>query len=71
MRCLCSNPWCKSYFIYDGDGEAPSICYKCKSFDSELSDGVSWSEKKYEGEKNDGMCHPISLNINFSNDKKW
>lgn len=69
---MCKNPWCKAHFNYESD-EAPDTCYKCQSFDGELSGGVTWSEKKYEGNRYDGQSHPISINVKRSIEqrKSW
>lgn len=61
-QAICSNPWCKATFYYNSDIK-PEQCSKCKSFDSELSGGVTWSEKKYEGDRFDGMPHLTKINI--------
>lgn len=42
----------------------PSQCPKCRSFASELSTGVEWKEKKYEGSRDDGMAHQIAYKVN-------
>ena len=39
-------------------------CPKCRSFNDDLSGGVTLKEKKYEGSRMDGMAHPISIKIN-------
>ena len=49
----------------------PSQCPKCKSFNDELSGGVSWNEKRYEGSRIDGLAHPISVNVSKYTDRKW
>lgn len=59
---VCENPWCKGHFEYKGD-DAPKVCPKCKSFDTELSDGVIWKNKEYEGNRFDGTPHEININI--------
>lgn len=41
----------------------PIHCKKCQSFDKELSGGVSWQEKKYEGSRNDNMPHQIRYKV--------
>lgn len=43
--------------------EPPKFCKKCKSFDKELSGGVSWSQKEYEGSRLDGMPHQIKYKV--------
>jgi hypothetical protein len=42
---------------------APMVCNKCRSFDSELSGGVEWKDKEYEGSRFDGMPHSISYKV--------
>lgn len=62
---VCKNPWCKGHFEYtivDGE-EPPKICPKCKSFDSELSDGVVWKDKEYEGSRFDNKPHRVNISI--------
>ena len=57
INLVCKNPWCKAQFSIDesevkeSDGKKiyPEQCKKCKSFDNELSGGVSWEDRKYEG----------------------
>ena len=68
MDRICSNPWCKALFEYsspDGSQEESSAvqCPKCKSFDSEMSGGVTWNTKEYEGGRFDGMPHQIRYRI--------
>lgn len=69
---MCKNPWCKAHFYYESE-EAPDNCYKCQSFDDDLSGGVTWSDKKYEGSRYDGQAHPISVNVKRSIEqrKSW
>lgn len=61
---VCSNPWCKGIFDYsiDDNVDIPEVCPKCQSFDSELSGGVTWKEKQYEGSRWDGP-HQMSYKI--------
>jgi len=60
MQKVCSSPWCKGTFNYtekdmviklDQDNNEiktpPKTCPKCRSFDTELSDGVTWRDKTY------------------------
>lgn len=42
----------------------PPQCPKCKSFNSELSAGVEWKEKTYEGSRFDGLPHQIQIKVN-------
>jgi hypothetical protein len=41
----------------------PSQCNKCRSFNSELSGGVEWSDKEYEGSRFDGMPHQMKYKV--------
>lgn len=41
----------------------PQYCKKCQSFDKELSGGVSWQDKSYEGSRFDGMPHEIKYKV--------
>ncbi len=69
---ICKNPWCKAMFHYTEndfiktteDGlQQPTVCQKCRSFDNQLSGGVEWNEKKYEGDRNDGSPHPFRYKV--------
>ena len=68
---VCSNPWCKSTFTYtesdfiksEGDLIHPKQCKKCRSFCNEMSGGVEWKDKTYEGSRFDGMPHQISYKV--------
>ena len=66
---ICQNPWCKVRFVHHTE-EAPDHCPKCQSFESELSGGVTWVDKNYEGSRFDGQPHPISINIQKAGEKK-
>jgi hypothetical protein len=71
-KTICKNPWCKGTFEYkeeemveiDGVKAPPQQCKKCKSFANELSAGIEWKDKKYEGSRDDGMAHEISYKVN-------
>ena len=71
-RTVCRNPWCKATFIYtendmetiDGSKIDPTQCKKCKSFNSDLSGGVEWKDKEYEGDRWDGQAHETKYKIN-------
>jgi hypothetical protein len=41
----------------------PSNCPKCRSFNTELSGGVEWKDKTYEGSRFDGMPHQIKYKV--------
>lgn len=69
---ICKSPWCKATFFYDKETEMievdgkmvpPKTCTKCRSFDSELSGGVTWSDKEYEGSRFDGTPHEIRYKV--------
>jgi hypothetical protein len=68
---ICKNPWCKALFTYTKNDfikteeglEHPNQCQKCKSFNGDLSGGVEWEDKKYEGSRNDGMPHPFRYKV--------
>ena len=42
----------------------PTECPKCKSFNSELSGGITWKTKEYEGSRFDGTPHEMRHIIN-------
>ncbi len=68
---VCSNPWCKGHFIYtlqdiiidDGNEIHPRQCKKCQSFNNELSGGVDWKDKEYEGSRIDNTPHQIKYKV--------
>lgn len=71
-KAICRNPWCKGTFFYtecdlvlsdNGDKMPPIQCPKCRSFSEELSGGVEWKEKRYEGSRMDGMPHQIDIKV--------
>lgn len=41
----------------------PSECPKCRSFANDLSGGVEWKTKDYEGSRYDGMPHEIKYRV--------
>jgi len=41
----------------------PPVCPKCKSFDTELSGGVNWKTKDYEGPRFDGVPHEFRYKV--------
>jgi len=61
---ICDNPWCKATFFLDENSEKDQkVCPKCKSFNSELSAGVSWKDKEYEGNRYDSTPHQFIYKI--------
>ncbi len=71
FKSVCSNPWCKSHFTYterdyiniEGELREPKICKKCKSFETELSGGIEWTDKTYEGPRFDNQPHQIRYKV--------
>lgn len=71
FRGVCSNAWCKGHFIYtssdirivDNVEIRPSQCKKCISFNSDLSGGVKWEDKEYEGSRFDDQPHQIRYRV--------
>lgn len=73
LRSICKSPWCKAIFIYTeqdmitvkGSDEKlkPKYCNKCKSFDSDLSGGITWEDREYEGDRIDNKPHHIKYNV--------
>ena len=66
---MCKNPWCKAPFTYNTE-EQPNQCWKCQSYDTDLSGGVTWTDKTYEGNRFDGQAHPISINVQRAGENK-
>ena len=71
FKSVCSNPWCKGHFTYTElnfikteDGLVhPKECKKCRSFDKELSGGVEWKDRTYEGSRFDDRPHEIKYKV--------
>ena len=77
MKTVCRSPWCKATFFYTENDmtivegkkdeevqkSPPSNCPKCKSFDTELSGGIEWKDKEYEGSRFDGMPHQMKYKV--------
>ena len=77
MKTVCRSPWCKGTFFYTENDmiiiegnkneevqkSPPSTCPKCKSFNTELSGGVEWKDKEYEGSRFDGMPHQMKYKV--------
>ena len=47
----------------NGEMQPPKTCSKCRSFDTNLSGGVTWTDKEYEGSRFDGMPHEIRYKV--------
>lgn len=71
---ICVNPWCKGSYEYNDeivivDEEDNNElakhkqCPKCLSFSNDLSGGVTWVDKKYEGGYYDDGPHEIRYRI--------
>lgn len=60
---VCSNKWCKSHFAVQ-EGEESNVCPRCKSMATELSAGVTWVDKTYDGPRMDGMPHQVRIKVN-------
>ena len=68
---VCNNPWCKATFSFtendfidiDGKLEEPKQCKKCFSFSNELSAGVTWQERQYEGARYTNEPHQIKYSV--------
>ena len=41
----------------------PKVCKKCLSFDKELSGGIEWVDKSYEGNRFDNEPHQIRYKV--------
>jgi hypothetical protein len=72
LKTICHNPWCKCTFYYteddmievDGTKIPPKICNNCKSFDTELSDGVTWCDREYDDEIYDySLSHHVTYKV--------
>jgi len=68
---ICQNPWCKATFVYiesemlevEGEKIPPKSCAKCRSFENELSGGVEWNDRNYEGQRYDNKPHQIKYKV--------
>lgn len=63
MKAVCQNKWCKGTFEKNEDSE-DHVCPKCKSMSTDVSGGVEWVDKSYEGSRWDGMPHQVSIKVN-------
>lgn len=59
---ICKNPWCKATFYYENE-IIPNTCKKCDSFDRELSGGITWEDRTYDGPRIDGKPHTIKIDV--------
>ena len=67
---ICSNPWCRAVIQVSEDWNLKE-CPKCYSFDKGgLSGGVTWTEKKYDGPRDDGQPHRIDYKIQRAGEKR-
>lgn len=41
----------------------PKVCKKCKSFDNEMSGGVTWEDREYEGDIDYKTPHEIKYKV--------
>lgn len=67
---ICRNPWCKAQYVFRKPSDLeekeivyPRQCPKCQSFDKELSGGIEWKDKKYEGSRYDNRPHEINYKV--------
>jgi Zn finger protein HypA/HybF involved in hydrogenase expression len=49
--------------ITSSEKERPRVCPKCRSFDRDLSGGVEWKTKSYEGDRDDGIPHQMRYKV--------
>ena len=69
-KSICKNPWCRATYSFEGE-MPPGECSKCKSFNNDLSGGVSWVTKIYNDPK-DNAPHSADLNqFNSTNKIKY
>jgi len=61
---ICSNVFCRATVDVDENWEHKE-CVKCMN-----TKGLTWTEKKYEGPRNDGQAHPIEYKIQAAVEKK-
>jgi predicted CopG family antitoxin len=83
IKLICKNFWCKAHFevldeLYNEDKETYSVCKKCRSFDKQLSGGVTNNGvREYEGSRYDPDPQEIDYKQYLgdqmfkSNFKKW
>jgi len=64
MRAICQNKWCKAPFEKSEEEDQKNVCPKCKSMASDLSGGVEWIDKNYEGSRWDGLPHQLQIKVN-------
>lgn len=59
---VCKNPWCKATFTCE-NADTMDQCPKCRSFDNDLSGGITWVDKKYDGPRFDGRMHQTKIDV--------
>jgi hypothetical protein len=47
----------------EGEKIPPKSCAKCRSFENELSGGVEWNDRNYEGQRYDNKPHQIKYKV--------
>ena len=65
MKNVCKNKWCKATFETKEHLEE-NVCPKCRSLATEMSGGVEWNEKTYEGPRMDMLPHQMQIKVNRS-----
>jgi len=71
---ICSSRWCKCMYIdyrYLWFSDGIKTCPKCRSFNGELSGGVTFTKKEYSGERNDGRAHQTEFKFSDYTKGKW
>jgi hypothetical protein len=73
LSAICQNPWCKAIFFYSendmttikgsDDKIKPKSCNKCKSFNGDMSAGVVWEDRHYDGDRLDNKPHQIKYRV--------
>lgn len=71
---ICSNKWCKCKYTIEKDryyNDNMKTCDKCRSFDNEISGGVSYNSKSYSGERFDNKPHQTEFKFSDYFKGKW
>ena len=72
---ICRNSYCKSKYMeirknyYSSDRY--KTCKKCRSFNEELSDGVTFNKKQYSGERYDNKSHETQFKFSDYIKGRW